>query len=113
MRRLLTALLLTSIVTVPAFSSPFTVGIRGGSSIPDLRDNSGGNELSTGWSSRVAPFAGVTAEWHLASPWSVQAELDYAPQGGQRDGLQPVTDANLIMANGGQFPTRATRTSPS
>jgi len=68
--------------------------------VPDLRDN-GGNEISRGWSSRFAPFFGVSAELRVPGPWSLQAEVNYTGQGGRRNGLQPVTDAQLAQAAGG------------
>ena len=61
MRRFLSVPLLSALLVTAASAAPITLGIHGGSSIPDLRDN-GGNELSSGWSSRLAPSYGVSAE---------------------------------------------------
>ena len=72
---------------------PLTLGAQLGSSVPDLRDD-GGNELSTGYSSRFAPFAGAFAETPLSPAFSLRLELNLAPQGGKRNGLQPVQDTS-------------------
>ncbi|MDH3493089.1 MAG: PorT family protein [Acidobacteriota bacterium] len=66
------------------------VGFKGGVSIPQL---SGGqdNELSRDFKSRVAPNFGVFADVGVNKSFSVQAELNYAGQGGKRTGIQPVT----------------------
>ena len=87
MRRTLILTLLVSLFATSAMAAPITIGLRGGSSIPNLRDN-GGNELSSGWSSRVGMFFGASARIDLASAWSLQAELNYSGQGGKRDGMQ-------------------------
>jgi hypothetical protein len=64
--------------------------LHGGSSIPDLHDR-GDNDLSGGWKSRVAPTFGVALEVPLRRSLSIVAELDFAGQGGKREGMQPVT----------------------
>ena len=69
----------------------FWVGLRGGPSIPRL--SSGGNEISQGYSSRLAPNFGLVAEYGLTEHLSLQLEVDYSGQGGQRDGLQPITQS--------------------
>jgi hypothetical protein len=89
-RRPLIVAVLLSLATGRVIAAPISVGPRVGSSIPNLR-NSGGNEISSGYSSRVAPYFGVFCAFEL-KPWlSLQPEVDYAPQGGKRDGMQPVT----------------------
>jgi len=83
-----------------AIAVPVRVGPRVGSSIPNLRD-SGGNEISSGYSSRVAPYFGVFGSFEIKRWLSLQPELDYAPQGGKRQGLQPVTgDTGLPLPPG-------------
>lgn len=88
-------LLLCCLASVASAGS-VTVGVRGGSSIPNLHDN-GGNELSKGWSSRVAPSFGIFADVALTPAFSVQGEVDYAAQGGKKDGMQPIiTDLSAL-----------------
>ena len=99
MRRLLIAAASTLLAASVATAAPLTLGVRAGSSIPNLRDH-GGNELSSGWSSRVAPYAAMFADWPIGGPFSLQAEIAYAPQGGKKNGLQPVTDPRITMLAG-------------
>jgi hypothetical protein len=65
------------------------LGVQGGTSIPNLRDN-GDNELSGGWSTRVAPAFGVFADYGMAQHFAVRTELNYVSQGGKRNGMQPI-----------------------
>lgn len=69
----------------------FWLGVRGGPSIPRL--SNGGNEISRGYNSRLAPNFGVVAEYYLTRHVSLLAELDYSGQGGVRDGVQPITQS--------------------
>jgi len=67
------------------------IGLRGGPSIPRL--SSGGNEISRGYSSRLASNLGLMAEYALTDHVALQLEVDYSGQGGLRDGVQPITQA--------------------
>jgi Outer membrane protein beta-barrel domain len=80
-----------------ANAGPLTIGVHGGPSIPNLRDR-GGNDLSSGYTSRLAPFFGVFAEKSLSPEFSVRTELNYAPQGAQREGMQPLQDTSQFPA---------------
>ncbi|MBS1603262.1 MAG: PorT family protein [Bacteroidetes bacterium] len=66
------------------------VGLKGGLSIPDI--SGGSDELSKGYTSRLAANFGVLSEWQLRRRLSLQVELNYAGQGGQRKGMQPITN---------------------
>jgi hypothetical protein len=66
-------------------------GVRGGPSIPNL--SGGGNEVSEGYSSIVAPNFGLVADYFLTDHISIKMEADYSVQGGERNGLQPITQA--------------------
>lgn len=90
MLRFSVVLLLLGSSATGALAWPLTYGIRAGSSGPNLRDN-GGNELSSGWSSRVAPYFGVFVEAELTPAFSLETSIAYASQGGQRNGLQPIS----------------------
>ena len=59
MTRLCQTFLLLCCPSAIAQGGEVTVGVRGGSSIPNLRDN-GGNDVSKGWSSRLAASFGAT-----------------------------------------------------
>ena len=64
------------------------IGAQGGLSIPNIRG--GDNEFSRGYTSRKGPFFGLFAEFKLGPNFSLRAEVNYASQGGKRDGMQPV-----------------------
>jgi hypothetical protein len=87
------AVALSCVVVVDAQAGAWDFGVHAGSSIPDLRDN-GGNDLSSGYSSRLAPFFGAFTERSFSPAFSVRAELNYAAQGGKRDGMQPLQDTS-------------------
>jgi Outer membrane protein beta-barrel domain len=67
----------------------FWLGVRGGPSIPRL--SGGGNEVSRGYDSILAPNAGLMAEYYVTGQFSLLLEVDYSGQGGERKGLQPIT----------------------
>jgi hypothetical protein len=64
------------------------VGVHGGLSIPNIRD--GDNEFSRGYTSRKGPFIGLSVEFRLQPHFYLRAEVNYASQGGQWNGRQPV-----------------------
>jgi len=96
MTRILQVMLISCCLAGAACAGPVTVGLHAGSSIPDLRDN-GGNEFSSGWSTRVGLFLGASAEVRLSSLFSVQAEVNYSQQGAKKNGLQAVSLPDVPM----------------
>ncbi|MFZ1081885.1 MAG: porin family protein, partial [Candidatus Kryptoniota bacterium] len=64
------------------------IGIQGGLSVPDL--SGGNNEISQGYTSRLAPNFGITAEIPLINNFSIEPQINFDGQGGQRNGLQPI-----------------------
>ncbi|WP_281166893.1 porin family protein [Segetibacter koreensis] len=63
------------------------MGAKAGISIPDLKGN---NEQSKGYTSRRGIYAGLAVNFKLTPLISLQPEINFSPQGGQRRGLQPV-----------------------
>jgi hypothetical protein len=63
------------------------VGLKGGISVPELKGN---NEQSKGYTSRLAVYAGVLGEFPMTRTVSIQPEINFSPQGGQRKGLQQI-----------------------
>jgi hypothetical protein len=98
MLKSLQAILLVSCLATAASAGPVTLSVRAGSSIPDLRDN-GGNEFSSGWSTRVGLFLGVAGEVQVAPAFSVEADVNYSQQGAKKNGLQAasVPDVPLTL----------------
>lgn len=88
---LLLALLLQAGTTIA--QSPW-LGFKGGISIPDL-SGGGGNPISSGYTSRLAANFGFFSDFAVCHNFSLQVELNYAGQGGKRDGMQPVTSGDL------------------
>ena len=94
--------LLLLIVTRAMHAQEWSFGVRGGLSIPHL--SGGGNEVSRGYSSILAPNFGLAAERSFSSRFSILVEVGYSGQGGERKGLQPVTqDLPLPPPQGGQY----------
>jgi hypothetical protein len=78
------------------------VGIQGGLSVPNL--SGGNNEISQGYTSRLAPNFGITAEFGITSNFSIEPQINFDGQGGQRNGLQPITSTNLPpLPSGGYY----------
>lgn len=72
-----------------AHSQNFTLGLRGGISIPNL--TAGGaekNPLNTGYSSRLGPDFAIFGEYKISSLFSIEPMIEYSSQGGKKDGLQ-------------------------
>ena len=85
----------------------FSLGARGGISIPNL--SAGGsqqNPLNTGYSSRLGADAGIFAERKFVSSFSIEVMLEYSSQGGKKDGMQafPTPAEMAAMFPQGQAP---------
>lgn len=96
MRYPLVAIAFSCLLATPALAGSYSLGVRAGSSIPNLR---AGNDdpMSTGWSTRVAPYFGVYADLGITPAFSIRPEIAYAAQGGKRDGMQPVDASSTGM----------------
>lgn len=102
-------LLSVAIFTFSAsFAQNFSLGVRGGISIPNL--SSGGsaeNPLNTGYSSRLGPDFGIFGEFKISHVFSLQPMIEYSSQGGKKNGLQafPIPDAYVAYFPSGMAPT--------
>ena len=72
------------------------LGFKGGISIPNL-SGGGGNPISENYTSRLAANFGFLSDFHVCHNFSLQVELNYAGQGGKRDGMQPITSGDLTQ----------------
>lgn len=72
-----------------ANAQPFCIGLRGGPSIPQLTN--GGNEVSRDYASILTANYGAVVEYYLNNHVSLQLEVNYSGQGGERKGFQPIT----------------------
>ncbi len=100
MRKSLTFLLLMACLSQAgkAIAQSPWFGLKGGISIPDL-SGGGGNPLSENYTSRLAANFGLLSDFHLYKRLSLQVELNYAGQGGKRNGVQPITDLPPDLAS--------------
>lgn len=68
-----------------------SIGLKAGIGIPNLTSGSSNqNPVADGWSSRLGPYFGITGQVPLAGIFSLQAELNYASQGGKKNGIQAI-----------------------
>lgn len=96
------ALLIVCLMLFSAFigyvsAQSLKIGIKAGTSIPNLHDN-GKYEISRGYESRVAQNFGIIADIGITQKLSIKTGIDYAGQGGIRNGQQPVADLPTELA---------------
>ena len=92
MKTFVTLLMLISVfyITSRTAQAQVRLGIQVGLSIPDL--TGGNNEISQGYTSRLAPNFGITAEFGVTNNFSIEPQVNFDGQGGQRNGMQPITN---------------------
>jgi hypothetical protein len=83
-----------SIATVKA--QRFTLGMKGGASIPNLTSAGDDNPLTEGYKSRLAGDAGIYGEYHFSKHFSLSVGLEYSGQGGQKNNLQAFYASELV-----------------
>ncbi|OQY96578.1 MAG: hypothetical protein B6D37_01735 [Sphingobacteriales bacterium UTBCD1] len=98
MRKAAFLLLSLCIFALSSKSQKIRVGVNAGISFPDLRSNSD-NELSKDYTSRFASVFGAFADFGISNNLSIKACIDYAGQGGKRNGMQPVTNLPPQLAS--------------
>ena len=75
------------------YANETRIGLHGGLNIPSI--SGGGNEQSEGYSSRLGPYFGVFADYVMRPDFSLRGEINYASQGGKRNGMQAVSASQL------------------
>jgi hypothetical protein len=83
------------ILLFPAFKSypqNFSLGARGGFSIPNLSAGGTENPINSGYKSRLGSDLGIFGEYKVSNLFSLQAMAEYSEQGGKKNGLQAVTN---------------------
>jgi len=97
MKKVLLLLLCINLsVFVATAQSNILFGLKGGIGIPNLTTGSGNsNPLADGWSSRLGPYFGLVGQYDLYKRWSLQVELNYASQGGKKDGVQAIPSSEF------------------
>ena len=98
MRRILILLMAIGLIVSPYLNAQkIQPGFKLGACIPDIKGNT---EQSKGYTSRLAPFFGASFTKNLSTYFNLQAEINYSPQGGKRNGMQPI-DATAFGMPGG------------
>ncbi|MFN4006332.1 MAG: porin family protein [Chitinophagaceae bacterium] len=85
--------LLISIITITQSQAQqrWRVGVKGGISLPNLQDPSGNdNSQAYGYSSIMGPYFGIVTDYRIRESLSFQGEINYATQGGQKNGDQKI-----------------------
>lgn len=86
----LSALFLISPANADAQTHPL-IGFKAGLSIPNLTSGSSSNPVSSGYGSRLDLDAAIHVEFPLCERFSIQPQLEYSSQGGQKNGTQAFT----------------------
>ena len=76
------------VVTNNVNAQNFTLGVKGGISIPNLTAGGTENPINSGYSSRFGPDYGVFGEYHFSELFSLSLGLEYSSQGGVKDKFQ-------------------------
>jgi hypothetical protein len=90
---LLSFIVIYSLPQSELYSQTILIGIKGGLSIPQLKG--GGTPQSEGYSSRLAPNFGAFINYAFNPNLSLQGEVLFSGQGGERNGMQPIFADNL------------------
>ena len=90
MKLLVLIIMFVVISVISIFGQETNVGVKGGISIPKL-SSSDTNILSKDYKSRTAVNFGAFVEFGVNEKFSVQPEVNFAGQGGIREGVQPIT----------------------
>lgn len=91
-RLLLSGIIVGCCLSMYAQNKNIHPGLKAGISVPDIRGNT---EQSQGFTSRLAPYFGISLNKYLFPDFNLQVELNYSPQGGKRNGLQPIDPSSL------------------
>jgi len=78
-------------------AQPYSIGVKGGVSIPNLRSG-GSDPVSSGYQSGLGPNAALFGEYSLSNLFSVEVGLEFSAQGGKKHGKQALTVTPDIAA---------------
>jgi len=65
-------------------------GIKGGLSLPNLTSAGGVSDVSKGYKTISGPDFALFADYKLSEKFSLEADLEWSTQGGQKSGLQTI-----------------------
>lgn len=102
MKRIQVLLLLAILLlTYNVQAQKYSIGIKGGLAIPNLKAGGSNSPLSEGYSSRLGGTAGFYVERHFSPTFSLSAGLEYCSEGGKKDGFQALPSDEITK----HFPT--------
>jgi len=87
---LISCFMLLIFVCCYSYAQEFKLGLKAGTSIPNLHSDES-NEISQGYESKLAENFGLIADIGISQKLSIKTGIDYSEQGGIRNGQQPVT----------------------
>lgn len=73
----------------------YTVGIKGGISIPNLSAGGSDTPLSEGYKSRIGSDFGIFIDKHFTQIFSISLGIEYSEQGGKKNGFQALPSNNI------------------
>ncbi len=92
-------ILLMAVSNLPVMAEAqkgWQTGIKGGISIPSLRAPKGmGSTYSQGFQTVVGPQFGIVGEYRFNNFFSLQTELNYSTQGGEKNGEQRIQTSDF------------------
>jgi hypothetical protein len=66
------------------------IGVKGGLSLPNLSSSGSGSDVSRGYKTISGPDFAIFADHKLSKNFSIEADLEWSTQGGQKTGLQTI-----------------------
>lgn len=84
-------------ISFTSYAQKIHPGVKIGVSVPDIEGNT---EQSKDYSSRLAPFFGISLTRKISTYFNLQTEINYSPQGGKRNGMQPIDAAAFGVPEG-------------
>jgi len=82
--------ILLFIVNTTVHAQVWQAGLKGGLSLPNLTSAGGGSDVSKGYKTISGPDFAVFADYALSEKFSLEADLEWSTQGGQKTGLQTI-----------------------
>ena len=82
--------ILTFFVAGTGWAQIGKAGIKGGLSLPNLTSAGGASDVSKGYKTISGPDFAVFADYKLSDKFSLEADLEWSTQGGQKSGLQTI-----------------------
>ncbi len=83
-------IILLFIINATVHAQVLQYGFKGGLSLPNLSSAGGASEVSRGYKTISGPDFAVFAEYYLSEKFSLETDLEWSTQGGQKSGPQTI-----------------------